>query len=71
MALTRIQSGLVGTGGSSNTAVQLGSVIIESSNTVYNSYTLTNGNNGYSVGPVTILTGKSITVPTGQKWVVL
>jgi len=71
MALTRIQSGLVGTGGSSNTAVQLGSVIIESSNTVYNSYTLTNGNNGYSVGPVTILTGKAITVPTGQKWVVL
>ena len=71
MALTRIQGGLVGIGGSSNTAVQLGSVIIESSNTVYNSYTLTPGNNGYSVGPVTVLTGKSITVPTGQKWVVL
>jgi len=71
MALTRIQSGLVGIGGSSNTAVQLGSAIIESSNTVYNSYTLTAGNNGYSVGPVTILTGKAITVPTGQKWVVL
>ena len=71
MALTRIQGGLVGTGGSGNTAVQLGSAIIEASNTVYNSYTLTSGNNGYSVGPVTILTGKSITVPTGQKWVVL
>ena len=71
MALTRIQGGLVGIGGSSNTAVQLGSAIIESSNTVYSSYTLTAGNNGYSVGPVTILTGKAITVPTGQKWVVL
>jgi hypothetical protein len=71
MALTRIQSGLVGIGGSSNTAVQLGSAIIENSNTVYNSYTFTTGNNGYSVGPVTILTGKAITVPTGQKWVVL
>jgi hypothetical protein len=38
---------------------------------VYNNYTLTTGSNGYSVGPVTILTGKSVTVPTGQKWVVL
>jgi hypothetical protein len=71
MSLTRVQGGLVGIGGSSNTAIQLGSAIIEASNTVYNSYTLTTGNNGYSVGPVTILTGKAITVPTGQKWVVL
>ena len=71
MALTRIQGGLVGTGGSGNTAVQLGSAIIEASNTVYSSYTLTASNNGYSVGPVTILTGKAVTVPTGQKWVVL
>jgi hypothetical protein len=71
MSLTRVQGGLVGTGGSGNTAVQLGTAIVESSNTVYSNYTLTAGNNGYSVGPVTILTGKSITVPTGQKWVVL
>jgi len=68
---TRIQGGLVGTGGSGNTAVQLGTAIVESSNTVYSNYTLTAGNNGYSVGPITVLTGKSITVPTGQKWVVL
>ena len=71
MSLTRVQGGLFGTGGSGNTAVQLGSTIIESSNTIYNSYTLTTGRNGYSVGPVTILTGKAVTVPTGQKWVVL
>jgi hypothetical protein len=32
---------------------------------------LTTNNNALSVGPVTILAGKSITVPTGQKWVVL
>ena len=71
MALTRVQTGVFGAAGSGNTAVQLNSAIVESSNTIYSSYTLTTGRNGYSVGPVTILTGKAITVPTGQKWVVL
>ena len=71
MSLTRVQGGLFGTGGGANTSMQLGVAIVESSNTVYNNYTLTTGSNGYSVGPVTILTGKSVTVPTGQKWVVL
>jgi len=71
MALTRVQTGVFGVTGSGNTAVQLNSAIVESSNTIYSNYTLSTGRNGYSVGPVTVLTGKSITVPTGQKWVVL
>jgi hypothetical protein len=71
MALTRVQTGVFGVSGSGNTAVQLNSAIVESSNTIYSNYTLSTGRNGYSVGPVTVLTGKSITVPTGQKWVVL
>jgi hypothetical protein len=71
MALTRVQGGVFGAGGSANTAFQTGVAIMENANTVYNSYTLTTNNNGMSVGPITILTGKAITVPTGQKWVVL
>ena len=71
MALTRVQTGVFGASGSGNTAVQLNSAIVESSNTIYSNYTMSTGRNGYSVGPVTILTGKSVTVPTGQKWVVL
>ena len=71
MALTRVQTGVFGASGSGNSAVQFNSTIIESANTIYSSYTLTTGRNGYSVGPVTILTGKSVTIPTGQKWVVL
>lgn len=71
MALTRVQGGLFGAGGSGNTATSLGTTLIENSNTVYQSYTLSNGNNALSVGPITILTGKSITVPTGQKWAIL
>ena len=71
MALTRVQGGLFGVNGSGNTATSLGTTLIENSNTVYSSYTLSNGNNALSVGPITILTGKSITVPTGQKWAIL
>jgi hypothetical protein len=71
MALTRVQTGVFGVSGSGNTAVQLNSAIVESSNTIYSNYTMSAGRNGYSVGPVTVLTGKSVTVPTGQKWVVL
>lgn len=71
MALTRVQGGVWGNGGSANTAFQTGVAIMENANTVYNSYTLTTNNNAMSVGPITILTGKAITVPTGQKWVVL
>ena len=71
MALTRVQTGVFGASGSGNTAVQLNSAIVESSNTIYSNYTMSTGRNGYSVGPVTVLTGKSVTVPTGQKWVVL
>ena len=71
MALTRVQTGVFGASGSGNTAVQLNSAIVESSNTIYSNYTMSTGRNGYSVGPVTILTGKSVTIPTGQKWVVL
>ena len=71
MALTRVQGGLFGVNGSGNTATSLGTTIIENSNTVYSSYTLSTGSNALSVGPITILTGKSITVPTGQKWAIL
>jgi len=71
MSLTRVQGGLFGTGGSGNTATQIGTALIENSNTIYSSYTLTTNNNALSVGPITILTGKAITVPTGQKWTVL
>lgn len=71
MPLTRVQGGLFGVNGSGNTATSLGTTLVENSNTVYQSYTLSNGNNALSVGPITILTGKSITVPTGQKWAIL
>ena len=39
--------------------------------TVSASYTIATGNNAMSVGPMTVNTGISVTVSTGQRWVIL
>ena len=50
---------------------QAGGVIWENSLIVSANYTLATGNNGFSVGPITINSGVSVTVPSGQRWVVI
>ena len=39
--------------------------------TVSVSYTIASGNNGFSVGPVTVASGQAVTVSSGQRWLVL
>jgi hypothetical protein len=39
--------------------------------TVSTSYTIATGNNAMSVGPMTVASGQSVTVSSGQRWVVL
>jgi len=39
--------------------------------TISTNYTITSGNNGFSVGPITISSGYAVTVASGQRWVVL
>lgn len=34
-------------------------------------YTVTSGKNGFSVGPVTVASGATVTVPAGQKWLII
>lgn len=45
--------------------------ILVNSGTVSASYTISSGNNGFSVGPVTVNSGVSVTVSSGQRWLVL
>jgi len=44
--------------------------IIVNSTTVAASYTVPTGSNAHSIGPVTIATGQSVTVSSGQRWLV-
>lgn len=50
---------------------QAGGVIFENALTISANYTLTTSKNGLSVGPITIGSGVTVTVPSGQRWVVL
>jgi hypothetical protein len=45
--------------------------ILESLRTISSNYTITDGYNGLSVGPVTINTSVGVTVGTGERWVVM
>lgn len=45
--------------------------IFENSQTISQPYTLTSGKSGMSVGPITINSGVTVTVPSGSRWVVL
>ena len=50
---------------------QAGGVIYENALTVTANYTLTTNKNGFSVGPITISGGVTVTIPSGQRWLVM
>jgi hypothetical protein len=45
--------------------------IFVNNGTVSSSYTVATGNNGFTVGPVTVASGQSVTISSGQRWVVI
>ena len=45
--------------------------VMVQSDTVSESTTISTGSNGLSVGPVTVASGQSVTVASGQRWVVI
>lgn len=45
--------------------------IVVNSETVASSYTIATGNNGFSIGPVTINSGVTVTVSSGQRYIVI
>ncbi len=57
--------GSIGGGASANGA------IYENSDTISTNYTISTGTNGMSVGPMVIAGGVTVTIPSGQRWVVL
>jgi len=48
-----------------------GGSIYENLNSITANWTIVAGKNGMSVGPMTIASGVSVTVATGQRWVIL
>jgi hypothetical protein len=52
-------------------AVVASNGILLNNTTVSASYTIASGNNGFSVGPITVASGQAVTVSSGQRWLVL
>jgi hypothetical protein len=50
---------------------QAGGVIYENGATIGTSYTMGTGKNGLSVGPITVSSGATLTIPSGQRYVIL
>lgn len=50
---------------------QAGGAILTNKDTATASYTIASGENGFSVGPITVQSGVVITVSSGQRWVVI
>jgi len=57
--------------GSIGGGASAGGAIYENKDDITANYTISTGSNGFSVGPMTIASGVSVTVPSGQRWVVL
>lgn len=56
---------------SSGGASGAGGGIVINNDVISSSYTINTGQNGFSVGPMTISSGYAVTVSSGQRWVVI
>jgi len=63
--------GYDGTAWGGISGAQAGGAILTNKSTASASYTIATGENGLSVGPITVDTGVTITVSSGQRWLVL
>jgi len=63
--------GYDGTAWGGISGAQAGGAILTNKDTATASYTIAAGENGLSVGPVTVSSGITITVSSGQRWLVL
>jgi len=61
-----ILSGGGGSGGAS-----AGGAVYENTQSINQNYTMTTSKNGFSVGPITVATGITVTIPSGSRYVIL
>ena len=70
MPLTKVQSAMIG-GGSGTVAFAPEVPIYLNTQSISTSYTIPSGSSAMSVGPITIASGASVTIPNGSRWVIL
>lgn len=58
-------------GGGGGGGAEAGGAIYENTQSINANYTITTGKNGFSVGPMTIASGVTVTVPSGSRYVIM
>ena len=73
MALTRPQAGIIGNTQITTQPVSINVAvpIVENSQIIGTSYSITTGSNATSAGPVTVALGVILTVPEGSAWTIV
>jgi hypothetical protein len=69
--LTSAGAGALPTWQTISSPAQAGGALIVNTTTVTTSYTVPTGSNAFSVGPITVASGQTVTVSSGQRWVVI
>ena len=70
MALTKVQSAMIG-GGTGSIAFAPGVPVYENTQTISSNYAIPSGSSAMSVGPITVASGVSVTIPSGSRWAIL
>jgi hypothetical protein len=70
MALTKVQSAMIG-GGTGSVAFAPGAPVYENTQTISANYAIPSGSSAMSVGPITVASGVSVTIPSGSRWAIL
>jgi hypothetical protein len=68
MPLTKPQAGILGADTLGTVSVNFGVPIVENSQIVSSSYSITTGSNATSAGPIVVANGVTVTVPNGSVW---
>jgi hypothetical protein len=68
MPLTKPQAPILGADILGTSSVNFGVPIIENSQIISSSYSITTGSNATSAGPIVVASGVTVTVPNGSVW---
>ena len=58
-------------GGGGGGGAEAGGAIYENTQSINANYTITTNKNGFSVGPITVASGVTLTVPSGSRYVIM
>lgn len=63
--------GAASSGGGGGGGASAGGAVYENTQSITSNYTMTTNKNGFSVGPISVDPGITVTIPAGSRWVIM